>query len=84
MPRGRKPGANADARRERFRRVAERRANQVLDRLRVLGNCANAAQYSYTPEEIAKMFGAIDAELERTKGLFEPQARKQKPEPFTF
>lgn len=66
--------------RERFRRLAAQRTNAVLDKLRVLGNCANPYQYSYNEEEISKMFSAIETELKRVRALFTGQKRQR----FTF
>ncbi|MFQ5779197.1 MAG: hypothetical protein ACE5HN_00255 [Nitrospiria bacterium] len=57
--------------RERFLRVAERRTNNILKNIRLLGNCANRQSYEFGPEEVRKVFQAIDIELKRAKGLFE-------------
>jgi hypothetical protein len=72
-----------DVTHQRFQRVAERRTNQVMEKLRVLGNCASPYQYSYSEEEVAKVFTAIEAEVERVRALFEPQKR-EKPQRFSF
>lgn len=56
--------------RERFTSTAVNRVNNVLDALRVLGNCADRANYEYTAEEWAKISAAIDAKLAETKALF--------------
>jgi len=45
---------------ERFKRLAILRTNEVLDRLRILGNCSDRRSYQYTDEEIEKIFRAID------------------------
>jgi len=42
--------------RERFLEVAEARTNAILDKIRVLGHCSNKSLYSYTQEEINKIF----------------------------
>lgn len=47
---------------QRFQRLAEKRTNDVLERLRILGNCANRAQYEYTAEEVRKIFNTIERE----------------------
>jgi len=62
---------------ERFRRLAAQRTNTVLDKLRVLGNCANPYQYAYTEEEVSKMFSAIEVELRRVRALFAAQKRQR-------
>jgi hypothetical protein len=55
---------------ERFKRIATRRVEETLDKLRLLGNCANRGVYDYSDEEIKKIFSAIDQELRKTKMKF--------------
>ena len=55
---------------ERFKRIAEARTNRVLEHLRLLSNCANKNNYSYTDNDIKKIFSAIDAELKTCKNKF--------------
>ena len=57
-------------RKEGFRRVATRRTNDILNRIRVLGNCSNKSSYSYTEEDIKKIFSAIETELRSVKARF--------------
>ena len=40
---------------QKFERVAEIRANAVLDKLRLLGNCSNKRLYSYTEEQLEEL-----------------------------
>ena len=61
---------NQEDKRGRFMRLAEYRTNEVLKRLRVLGNCANKAAYDYKQEEVLKMFEAIEEELLRVRTKF--------------
>ena len=65
--------------RERFLEVAEARTNAILDKIRVLGHCSNKSLYSYTQEEINKIFKTIEEELNLTKDKFKhDQLRKRK------
>ena len=61
---------NKETRSERFRRVAARRTNEILNRIRILGNCSNKSTYSYTEEDIKKIFSAIEGELRSVKAMF--------------
>ena len=61
---------NRDIRIERFKRLAEYRTNEVLKRLRVLGNCANRSAYDYREEEIRKIFSTIENKVRETKARF--------------
>ena len=55
---------------ERFRRLAEKRTNSVIKCIRILGNCSNKSMYSYSKEEIDKIFNAISNELKEAKSKF--------------
>ena len=44
----------------RFKRVAERRTRTVLRDLRILGNCGNKGNYSYTENDVRKIFAEVD------------------------
>lgn len=55
---------------ERFKRIAAKRTNEILEKIRVLGNCANRGSYEYTPEEVNKIFSEIDKQLKLTKAKF--------------
>ena len=61
---------NMETREERFRRVATRRTNDILRRIRILGNCANRSTYDYTEEEINRVFMAIEKEIRIAKSKF--------------
>jgi hypothetical protein len=58
-----------------FKRLATSRTNDVLDRLRVLGNCSNRRAYSYSDEEVDRIFKAIDEQVKIVKAKFK-QPRK--------
>ena len=60
-----------EARDARFLRLAEKRVNVVLDRLRLLGQLSDKRNYDYTDAQVAKIFRAIDQELKSTKSKFE-------------
>ena len=56
--------------RERFKRLAEYRTNEVLKRLKVLGNCSNRSAYDYSEEDVIKIFSELDRSLKETKSKF--------------
>ncbi len=63
--------------REQFERLAVYRTNEILHRLKVLGNCANRSAYEYTEADISKIFTEIEKEVRVTKGKFYfPKRRK--------
>lgn len=67
-----------ETKRERFRRLVEYRTNLVIERLRVLGNCANTITYDYTDEEVDKVFSAIEKEVSKVKAKFRISKEKEK------
>lgn len=67
---------------ERFHKIAEARTNRVIDDLRLLSNCANKNNYSYTKEEVSQMIKAIDDAVRSLKAAFESKDNDGKS--FTF
>jgi hypothetical protein len=61
----------------RFKRVAQRRTENILNSFRILGNCSNKSTYQYNEEDIAKIFRAIEEQLRITKMKFR-SSRRQK------
>jgi len=59
-----------ETKRERFKRLASLRTNEVLRRLKVLGNCANRQAYEYYEEDVNKIFGEIDRKVKEIKAKF--------------
>lgn len=59
-----------ETRHERFKRIAAKRTNEILEKIRILGNCSNKSSYEYTEEEVNKIFFEIDKQLKLTKAKF--------------
>ena len=66
----------AENKRDAFVRLAEKRTNGVIERIRVLSNCSNPYAYEYTDEDVRKMFAAIERELRAARAKFQGE-RKQ-------
>ena len=62
---------------DRFKRVAERRTRAVLRNLRLLGNCGSRSNYTYTPEQINKIFYEIDQMVKVAKAKFHMPKKKE-------
>ncbi len=56
--------------REKFLRLATQRTQEILSRLRILGNCANRQVYEYNEADLEKIFSAIDRQLKNVKAKF--------------
>jgi hypothetical protein len=59
-----------ETRADAFKRLASQRTNGVLERLRILGNCANRQLYEYSDEDVRKIFSTIEKEVRGTKAKF--------------
>lgn len=55
---------------ERFQKIAEARTNKVINDLRILSNCANTHNYTYTKEEAVQILKAIDEAVRDLKIAF--------------
>ena len=60
----------ANIREERFKKIAVKRVNKILEDLRLLGNCSNKGNYEYSEDEVRKIFTAIDKEYQNCKNKF--------------
>lgn len=60
----------AESKRDAFRRLAEKRTNAVLERVRVLSNCANPYAYDYDEDDVNKIFRAIEQEVKTARTKF--------------
>ena len=67
----------AESKHDAFIRLAEKRTRAVLDKIRILSNCANPYAYAYTEDEVRKIFEAIDDELTRANAKFEKYRRRE-------
>jgi len=66
-----------ETKRERFKRLATLRTNEILKRLKVLGNCANRQTYEYYEEDLNKIFGEIDRKVKEIKAKFSFSKEKE-------
>jgi hypothetical protein len=68
----------SDNKRERFKKLAVRRTNELLKKIKILGNCANRSAYDYSEEEINKIFSEIEHSVRETKSKFHfPKKNKE-------
>ena len=67
-----------EEKKERFKRLATMRTNEVLRRLKVLSNCSNRSAYEYSEDEISKIFSAIDKAVKDARSKFHSSVRHSK------
>lgn len=59
-----------ESRKDKFKRLAEKRTTEVLEKLRILGNLSNKSSYEFYEEDINKIFKAIDEQVRLMKSRF--------------
>ena len=62
---------------QRFKRLASLRTNQILEKLRILGNCSNRQVYNYTKEDIDRIFSTIEKRVKETKARFNKYTKRE-------
>ena len=58
---------------QRFKRITEKRVQNVLDSIRKLSQCANKRMYAWNEVQLKKIWGAIDQEITKCKERFETE-----------
>jgi light-regulated signal transduction histidine kinase (bacteriophytochrome) len=61
---------NSKEKRNRFKRVASRRVENILNDIKSLSKCSNKNNYEYSEVEINKMMKAIREEIKLMETLF--------------
>lgn len=70
--------------RQRFERVAGNRVQAIIEKIDSLAKCSNKNNYSYSEQDVKKMFIAIKAALKTTESRFEDELKKQSKHRFEF
>jgi hypothetical protein len=65
--------ASGETKAERFERIAERRVNEALRTLRLLGNLADRRNYEYTDQHATQLLGRIDEEVRALRARFKTE-----------
>lgn len=68
--------------RSAFVRLAEARTNKILKSLDLLGNLSNKSNYSYSDEDIRKIFKAIDQKASLVSSKFKASTRSKGEDEF--
>ena len=71
-------GPAAEKKNENFLRLSKERVNKVIDAIERLENLSNKNLYSYTDEQVERMFMAIEDSLESAKKSFKDKKPRQK------
>jgi hypothetical protein len=68
----------SETKEQRFKRVAQKRVQSLLDSFRKLSQCANKRMYEYNETQLKTIWDAIDQEMKKCKEQF----NNSKPEEF--
>lgn len=68
--------------RDRFVRLAESRTTKLLKDISLLSNLSNRSNYSYTADDVHKIFSVITAELKEAQAKFDNNLKAEKKVPF--
>lgn len=73
-----KVNKNADeSKADRFKRIGTKRVSAAILGIRRVANLAAPTQYDYTPEQVAKLIGALEAEVASVKARFANPKQRQ-------
>ena len=62
---------------ERFKRIAERRVQRVLDSIQSLSHISNERMYKWNDGQLKKIWAAIERELKMCKESFVNSGKKE-------
>lgn len=60
-----------------FKRLAQKRMNVALDKIRLIGNLSARGNYEYTEEQIEKIEAALNYAVADTMRQFKPRAERK-------
>lgn len=61
---------NNESKADKFVRLATSRTSKALDAIANIGGLASKTNYDYTDEQVAKIFGALEAEMTKLQTRF--------------
>ena len=69
---------NQDLKRDRFKNVAGRRVQKILDDMDSLSKCANRSKYDYNNNDIVKMMKAIKEKIKVLEASYTSNTKSSK------
>ncbi|HUD09873.1 MAG TPA: hypothetical protein VMR77_03690 [Patescibacteria group bacterium] len=67
-----------ETRNDRFKRLGLKRTNEVLEKIRILGNLSNKSSYDYSDQEVDSIFKAIEDQVRTVKARFKSRKKQFK------
>jgi len=72
-----KGGKMMNEKARKFRELAEKRVNNAIKQIQLIGNLSNKYNYEYTEEEVKKIINALKAEIRNLEIKFELSSNKR-------
>lgn len=69
-------GGKVVGKREKFEELGEKRVNEAIKKIRLIGNLANRNNYDYTDKHVKEIISALEVEIQMLKNKF-----KKDPDP---
>lgn len=67
-----------NSKRDKFKELAEKRVNNALKNIQLIGNLSNTNNYDYNEEEVSKIFKTLKEELQTAEARFKISGKKSK------
>lgn len=64
--------------RNKFKELAEKRVNNALKNIQLIGNLSNTNNYDYNEEDVSKIFKTLKEELQTAEARFKISHKKSK------
>ena len=74
--------AEVESKHDKFKRLATPRVTNAVKKIELIGNLSSSG-YEYTPEEVEKIFNALQQTLDNTKARFS-KSKKAETTEFTL
>lgn len=74
---------NKSAKMTKFEELAERRVNEAIKKIQLIGNLSNAANYEYSEKHVRQILSAIRGEVKNLEARFSSKGKSEK-EGFKF
>ena len=74
---------NLNIKKDRFKNVAAKRVQKVLDSMESLSKCANKSNYEYSDEDVSKLLKAVKEQMKMLE-LSYTEKSKSKSKTFSF
>lgn len=73
-----------NSKKERFKKITAARISKIDDMLRLIGNCSNKNNYSYTDSDVEELFSALEKSVEEAKSKYEYFLKQSDQEKYKY